>query len=105
MQTFIVLENYCTARSEKYFEDPLEYKPERWLRENREEAHAFASIPFGFGPRMCLGRRLAELEIYLFICKLLQRFQIEYNQGPLEMYQKLIMVPDKPVKIKLIDRL
>lgn len=104
-RTFIVLENYCTARSEKYFEDPLEYKPERWLRENREEAHAFASIPFGFGPRMCLGRRLAELEIYLFICKLLQRFQIEYNQGPLEMYQKLIMVPDKPVKIKLIDRL
>lgn len=102
--TFIVLENYCTARSEKYFEDPLEYKPERWLREQREEAHAFASIPFGFGPRMCLGRRLAELEIYLFVCKLLQRFQIEYNQGPLEMYQKILMVPDKPVKIKLIDR-
>ncbi|XP_078343625.1 cytochrome P450 10-like [Oculina patagonica] len=103
-KTFINLETYCIARSEKYFQDALEFKPERWLRENRNEAHAFSSLPFGFGPRSCIGRRVAELEMYLFICKLLQRFQLEYHHDPLEMYQKIFMVPDKPVKINFIDR-
>jgi len=103
-KTFVILENYCIARSEKYFQDPLEFKPERWLRENKDESHPFSSVPFGFGSRMCLGRRLAELEMYLFVCKLLQRFRLEYRHDPLEMYQKIVMVPDKPVKINLIDR-
>lgn len=56
MQTFIVLEGYSTARSEKYFQDAFEFKPERWLRENKDESHPFSSVPFGFGPRMCLGK-------------------------------------------------
>ena len=44
---------------------------------------------------------------YIFIfslLQLLQRFRLEYHHEPLEPYQKLIAVPDKPVKIKFIDR-
>jgi len=102
--TWIIMELYATARSEKYFKEPLVFKPERWLRENKDENHAFSSLPFGFGTRMCLGRRVAELEIYVFVCKLLQRFRLEYHHEPLELYQKLITVPDRPVKIKFVDR-
>ena len=40
-----------------------------------------------------------------FLLQLLQRFRLEYHQEPLEMYQKLFAVPDKPVKIKFVDRL
>lgn len=50
------MELYCTAHSEKYFKDAMEFKPERWLRENRDEYHAFANLPFGYGVRMCLGK-------------------------------------------------
>ncbi|XP_067047710.1 cytochrome P450 27C1-like isoform X2 [Acropora muricata] len=103
-KTFIAMELYCTAHSEKYFKDAMEFKPERWLRENRDEYHAFANLPFGYGVRMCLGRRVAELEIYLFLCKLLQRFRIEYVGEELEPIQKLLSVPEKPVKVKLVDR-
>ncbi|XP_067023575.1 cytochrome P450 27C1-like [Acropora muricata] len=103
-KTFISMELYCTAHSEKYFKDAMEFKPERWLRENRDEYHAFANLPFGYGVRMCLGRRIAELEIYLFLCKLLQRFRIEYVGEELEPIQKLLSVPEKPVKVKLVDR-
>jgi len=104
-ETTVLVELYSTARSEKYFKDPLELKPERWLRENKDENHTFSSLPFGFGPRMCLGRRVAELEMYVFVCKLLQRFRLEYHGEPLELYHKLLTVPDKPVKIKFVDRL
>ena len=39
-----------------YFEDPLLYKPERWLRgEDNVGINPFLVNGFGFGPRMCLG--------------------------------------------------
>ena len=61
------MEHYCTARSKKYFEDPLEFKPERWLRENRGESHAFSILPFGYGVRMCLGKKMDALFVSLFV--------------------------------------
>ena len=61
------MEQYCTARSEKYFKDPLQFKPERWLRENRGEYHSFSSVPFGYGVRSCLGKKMNAF-ICLFIC-------------------------------------
>ena len=50
------MELYCTSHSEKYFKDAMEFKPERWLRENRDEYHAFSNLAFGYGVRMCLGK-------------------------------------------------
>lgn len=102
-KTLVLMDLYAASRSEKYFKDPLEFKPERWLRESKE-VHSFSHLQFAFGPRMCLGRRVAELEMYVLICKLLRRFRLEYHHGPLELRQKLFTVPDKPVKIKFVDR-
>ena len=41
----------------------------------------------------------------LFLFQFLHRFRVEYNHEPLVPLQKLLMSPDKPVKIKLFDRL
>jgi len=54
-QTIIQLDFYATAVSERHFKNALEFKPERWLREIKKEIHSFAFLPFGFGPRMCIG--------------------------------------------------
>ena len=61
------MEFYSTTRSEKCFKDPLEMKPERWLRENKDEQHAFSNLQFGFGPRMCLGEKNQLMKAWLFI--------------------------------------
>ena len=50
------MEFYATARSEKYFKDPLQFKPERWIRESKD-VHSFSHLQFGFGPRMCVGKK------------------------------------------------
>lgn len=58
---------------EEYFPRPLEFIPERWIKgdpqENSKNYHPYTVLPFGFGPRMCIGRRIAELEMWQFITK------------------------------------
>ena len=58
-QTQICLSNYNMGRDENIYPNANSFVPERWLRENKteEETHPFASLPFGYGARSCLGMR------------------------------------------------
>ena len=60
LQTLCVMNTYATCRSEKYFERANEFLPERWLRDENPTGfkhHPFASLPFGYGTRSCIGKR------------------------------------------------
>jgi cytochrome P450 len=49
-----------------------EFLPERWLKspgDSLYRIHPFASLPYGHGARMCLGRRFADLEIQILLAK------------------------------------
>jgi len=102
--TIVMYSNYLSGRSEKLFKFPLEFRPERWLNDDLGKIHPFASIPFGVGTRMCIGRRIAEAEIYLLTAKLVQRFVLEYHEQPVKETVKFHLMPDRPIKIKFIDR-
>lgn len=55
---------YAMGRDPKVFFRPEQYQPSRWLR---TETQYFKSLGFGFGPRQCLGRRIAEAEMQIFL--------------------------------------
>jgi len=71
---------YCL--DDKVFENAAEYIPDRWVKpESRGSAnlqnHPFMVLPFGVGPRMCIGGRVAESELMAMAAALVQRYHIE----------------------------
>ena len=64
-QTSVIYSNFLAGRAEELFPDPLKFKPERWLNTGNNEIHPYASIPFGLGPRMCIGELRLRIIIQL----------------------------------------
>ncbi|XP_077994890.1 1,25-dihydroxyvitamin D(3) 24-hydroxylase, mitochondrial-like [Glandiceps talaboti] len=93
------------CRDPSIFEDPMTFKPERWfaLREDSDSLHAFAALVFGFGPRMCLGRRLAELEMHLLLARICRTFKLE-NTKTIEPVLTSLITPSEPTRIKFTPR-
>jgi cytochrome P450 len=66
--------------SEPYFDEPLAFKPERWLKPT--QAPKGVAMPFGSGARICPGRYLALLEIKMAMAVLLSSFEIASVDTP-----------------------
>lgn len=67
---------------ESNFDDATKFNPKRWLQPDAKEYHTFASIPFGFGVRKCLGQNVAETMISLLTMKV-QYSKIYIDTGKL----------------------
>ena len=63
--------------------DPDRYSSKHILARRGTRAefldHPICTKPFGFGPRMCVGSRIAKLEYTALLCRLLQNFEIQHN--------------------------
>lgn len=69
-QTQLALCHYTTSLDEENFPDALDFRPERWIRKHStDRVDNFGSIPFGYGIRSCIGRRIAELEMHLALTR------------------------------------
>jgi cytochrome P450 len=60
-----------------YWEDPYTFNPDRFGPENKDKIQPHTYIPFGSGPRNCIGMRLATLEAKIAISHILKKFRIE----------------------------
>lgn len=93
-------------KSEKYFKDPLTFKPERWMRnEDNESIHPHLLNPFGVGSRTCAGRRFAEQDMYVLLTKIIQNFELHYKgEQPMEIKYNTLLMPAKPLLIQFVSR-
>ncbi|XP_063772981.1 cytochrome P450 3A9-like isoform X2 [Pseudophryne corroboree] len=65
---------YVLHHDSEYWPDPQEFHPERFSKENRENHAPYTFLPFGDGPRNCIGMRFAMLSMKVVISALLQHF-------------------------------
>jgi cytochrome P450 len=75
--TFL-LSSAMAHRDERVFTDPLRFKPERW---ETVSPGPYEYLPFGAGPRRCIGAPFAEQALRVLLAMLLQRFRFELLPG------------------------
>lgn len=73
--TIVLISAYAMHRTPKYFPDPERFDPERFAGDAEAALPRFAFMPFGGGPRVCLGPHLALMEAHLILAALVQRVQ------------------------------
>jgi len=95
----------------RYFPEPMDFQPERWLAEDAANTLTQAkrvSMPFGAGPRICPGRYLALMEIKMAVAMLLQNFKLvdvaTPDGGEARELMSFTMVPDG-LSLKLAPRI
>jgi cytochrome P450 len=71
----------ATGRNAKYFDNPLEYRPERWTREFERQLPKGAYVPFAAGPRVCLGKQFAMMEMRIILGTLIQNVDVNLLDG------------------------
>ncbi|XP_024144888.1 sterol 26-hydroxylase, mitochondrial [Oryzias melastigma] len=110
--------NYAACHDEAEFRNPEEFIPERWLevetpssRSNRAtpgfyQHHPYSFIPFGVGVRACVGRRVAEMEMFFALSRLVQNYTVEPEPGApvVEPKTRTLLVPSKPINLRFLPR-
>lgn len=74
IQTQVLASSILLVHSDDYFVNAKKFIPERWLKNTTGEldyknTHPFVYLPFGFGPRSCVGKRLANMEMEVAVAK------------------------------------
>lgn len=82
----VVFPTIVTGSMEEYCQNADDFRPERWLKPSQggtgEYMHPFASLPYGYGARMCLGRRFADLEMQILLAKVRWMSPVEFSIKP-----------------------
>jgi len=79
--TILAISPLAIGRNEKYYDKPLEFRPERWSRDFERQLPRGAYVPFAAGPRVCLGKQFAMMEMRIVLGTLIQKVDINVLEG------------------------
>jgi cytochrome P450 len=74
----IVMFAYGVHHSKTHWDEPEEFRPERWLGDAAKKRKPYTYLPFGGGKRSCIGGAMSQVENTLALSILLRRFRPEY---------------------------
>ncbi|MDP3855930.1 cytochrome P450 [Phenylobacterium sp.] len=85
---------WVTHRHRLYWDRPEAFEPERFSKENAAGRSRFAYIPFGAGPRVCIGASLAMTEMLIVLATLAQRYRLALAPGhEVELFHQVTVRP------------
>ncbi|XP_075948053.1 cytochrome P450 3A40-like isoform X2 [Anarhichas minor] len=103
----VMVPTWPLHRDASLWPEPEEFKPERFSKENKETIDPYTYMPFGAGPRNCIGMRFALVMMKLAMVEILQRFSFSVckeTEIPFEMDIQGLLMPKRPIKLKLVSR-
>jgi len=100
----VTVNTYALQRDGRFFPDPERFDPERFAPGWEERIPRYAYLPFGGGPRVCIGNGFAMMEARLILATVAQRYKLSLE--PLEEIAPIQLVtlrPSRPVRMKLVS--
>ncbi|PSP77733.1 cytochrome P450 [Halobacteriales archaeon QS_1_68_20] len=103
--SYVALSAYVVHHDDRWYDDPFQFKPERWTDDLEDELPGCAYVPFGAGPRRCIGDHFGWMEARLLLVQLLQNVQVDYvADHPMEVNASLTIQPKNPVTVQITER-
>ncbi|XP_031247057.1 cytochrome P450 3A25-like [Mastomys coucha] len=106
--TKVAVPLFLLHQDAEYWPEPEKFCPERFSKENKDRINPYVYMPFGNGPRNCLGMRFVLINMKLAVVKVLQNFSVqpceETGEIPLKLSKELIVSPEKLIVLKVISR-
>ncbi|XP_042340510.1 cytochrome P450 3A19-like [Plectropomus leopardus] len=104
----VIIPVYALHHDPELWPEPEEFKPERFSKQNKQNINPYTYLPFGVGPRNCLGMRFAQAMVKLALVEVLQYYSFSVcaeTEIPLELDPAGLVGPLKPIKLRLETRL
>ena len=95
---------FLLHRNPDYWPDPDKFDPERFNPNNEQSYPTFAYLPFGEGPRQCIGKRLALLEAKMTLVTILKDLHFKRTtdtEVPLDLGVGITMSPNNGIKLSI----
>jgi cytochrome P450 len=98
----IFISPWVQHRQARFFPDPDAFRPERWLDGLEKRLPRFAYMPFGGGPRTCIGDRFAIMEAVLLLAAIVQRWTFHYLRDAAPTpFPSVTLRPQEGVPVRL----
>jgi cytochrome P450 len=92
---------HALQRDARWYDRPDEFRPERWLDD--EPRQPFTYMPFGAGPRVCIGQHFAMMEAVLGLAAMLKQFRfVNPSNKPAEVSPWLTLRPKRPILVRVL---
>uniref|UniRef100_A0AAQ4S9R8 unspecific monooxygenase n=1 Tax=Gasterosteus aculeatus aculeatus TaxID=481459 RepID=A0AAQ4S9R8_GASAC len=103
----VMIPVYALHRDPDLWPEPEEFKPDRFSKQNKRSINPYTYLPFGTGPRNCLGMRFALVLVKLALVEVLQNYSFSVcgeTEIPLTMDPGGLVGPLNPIKLKVTTR-
>ena len=103
--SFMTISSWVLHRHKLHWEDPDRFDPDRFLPGRSKQVKPFAYIPFGAGPRICMGKHFGLVEATLLLALFAQNFDLKLRPGhPVEPLGRMTLRPHQGMPMRVVRR-
>jgi cytochrome P450 len=104
-RSIIAISPYTLHRYSRYWDRPTEFDPDRFARDRLAAIPRYAYLPFGAGPRICIGNAFALMEAKIILAMIVQRYRLlRSSSRPLELDPRVTLRPLGGLRMRRFPR-
>lgn len=95
---------YMTHRDERFYPEPEVFRPERFAKDRLAALPKLAYLPFGAGPRACIGKSFAIMEARLILATIAQRHRLSLASKRVVAQPRITLTPKNGIRMRVTSR-